>query len=96
MTGIRLERRSTPDRLRYLAGKLREGEDRWISAVALSLDAMAGEMEGEAVALRGTDYFLDQIAGSLTAHAEQPYEVRDIAESLRRKAAAIRRERTGR
>lgn len=89
MTEISLDRRSTPDRLRYLAGKLRDGVR---NAVALTLDAMADEMD-EPVTLRGIDYFLDQIAASLTAHAEQPCEVRDIAQSLRSKASAIRRER---
>jgi hypothetical protein len=45
----------------------------------------------ENVAMRGIDYFLDQMASSLTAHAEHPVEVRDIAISLRSKAAALRR-----
>ena len=45
----------------------------------------------ENVALRGIDAWLDVMADSLTAYAEQPYEVRDIATSLRLKAAAVRR-----
>jgi len=44
------------------------------------------------VSLRGIDYWLDQMAASLRAHAEQPVEIRDIACSLESKARAIRRD----
>ena len=55
-----------------------------------ALSEALGEAEERTPAARGIDYFLDQIAGSLTAHAGQPVEVRDLATSLRRKAAALR------
>ena len=41
------------------------------------------------ISLRGIDDWLRRMAGSLIAHAGQPAEIRDIAESLRRKAYAI-------
>jgi hypothetical protein len=44
------------------------------------------------VSLRGIDDFLARIADSLTACAEHPAEVRDIAYSLRARASAIRRD----
>ena len=44
------------------------------------------------VSLRGIDSWLDRMADSLTAKAELPIEVRDIAYSLRARAAAIRRD----
>jgi hypothetical protein len=40
---VRLTRRSLPDRLRYLAGQLRQGTH-W-SAVAVALDTTADELE---------------------------------------------------
>ena len=49
-----------------------------------------GEPE-ENIALRGIGYWLRMTADSLTAHAGQPLEVRDIATSLRSKAAAVER-----
>jgi hypothetical protein len=42
VTDIRLRRRATPDRIRHLAGKLREGE-RHREWVALALDVLADE-----------------------------------------------------
>jgi hypothetical protein len=46
---IVLERRSIPGQLRYLAAKLREGEQHR-DAVALTLDVMADEMADEMAA----------------------------------------------
>jgi hypothetical protein len=42
--------------------------------------------------LRGISHWLREMAVSLTAHADHPIEVRDIAYSLRAKAAAIGRD----
>ena len=47
--------------------------------------------KSENVALRGIDYWLDQTAQMLEAYADQPIEIRDIAQSVRSKARAIRR-----
>ena len=92
MTEIHLEKRTVPDRLRYLAEKLRQGSQHR-AAVTVALDAMADEMS-EPVTERGIDYFLDQMAESLVAYAAYPEEICDIALSLRNKARAIRTERS--
>jgi hypothetical protein len=65
------------------------------SSHEVMLDAIneAGRLrahEQVTVTARGIDAFLDRMADSLDAYAEHPYEVRDIATSLRRKAAALR------
>jgi hypothetical protein len=44
------------------------------------------------ISLRGIDDWLRKTADSLTAHAGQPTEIRDIAQSLRFKANAISRD----
>jgi len=44
------------------------------------------------ISLRGLPFWLNTMADTLTAYAEQPVEVREVARSLRSKANTIRRD----
>lgn len=74
-----------------MSDEIRRAREQYEAATAALQDNLRRVVESENVAMRGIDCFLDQMASSLTAHAEHPVEVRDIAISLRSKAAALRR-----
>jgi hypothetical protein len=75
-----------------VSDEISRAREQYEAAAAALQDSLRRVVESENVAMRGIDYFLDQMASSLTAHAEHPVEVRDIAISLRSKAAALRRQ----
>lgn len=65
MAEVNLKQRSIPDRLAYLAGKLRDGTDR--EAVALALEVLADEMAGP-----------EAVQFDITGSGIGPYPVREF------------------